>query len=100
MVRPVGSRGFQNLAGRVGSGHYALKSHGPSRVKRFQNLAGRVGSRGFQNLAGRVGSSPAKYGSFAGPAIMTRELFSADPRVKPTDLARGSAFFKLTAEGH
>ena len=31
---------------------------------------------------------------------MTRELFSADPRVKPADLARGSAFFKLTAEGH
>ena len=33
---------------------------------------------------------------------MTRELFSADPRVKPSDLARGSAFFELTAvsEGH
>ena len=31
---------------------------------------------------------------------MTRELFSGDPRVKPADLARGSAFFKLTAEGH
>ena len=31
---------------------------------------------------------------------MTRELFSADPRVKPADLARGSTYFKLTAEGH
>ena len=31
---------------------------------------------------------------------MTRKLFSADPRVKPADLARGSALFKLiTAEG-
>ena len=30
---------------------------------------------------------------------MARELFSAVLRVKPTDLARGSAFFKLTAEG-
>ena len=30
---------------------------------------------------------------------MTRELFSADPRVKHADLARGSAFFKVTAEG-
>ena len=26
---------------------------------------------------------------------MTRELFSADPRVKPADLARGSAIFNL-----
>ena len=46
--------GFQNLAGRVGLGPYVLKSHGSGRVesgrvKRFQNLAGRVGS-------GRVGS--------------------------------------------
>ena len=31
---------------------------------------------------------------------MTRELFSADLRFKPADLASGSAFFKLTAEGH
>ena len=32
---------------------------------------------------------------------MTRELFSPDPRVKPADLARGSAIFELiTAEGH
>ena len=31
---------------------------------------------------------------------MTRELFWADPRVKPADLARGSTFFKITAESH
>ena len=31
---------------------------------------------------------------------MTRELFQADPRVKPADLAGGSAFFKLAAESH
>ena len=40
----VGSRGFQNLAGRVGSGHNILKSH----------ASGRVGSRGFK--ISRVGS--------------------------------------------
>ena len=28
---------------------------------------------------------------------MTRELFSADPRVEPADLTRGSTFLKLTA---
>ena len=31
---------------------------------------------------------------------MTRELFWADPRVKPADLDGGSAFFKLAAESH
>ena len=31
---------------------------------------------------------------------MTRELFWADPRVKPADLAGGFALFKLTAERH
>ena len=38
--------------------------------------------------------------SLAGQAIMTRELSPAEPRVKPADLARESAFFKLTAGGH
>ena len=73
----VGSRGFQKLAGRVGSGQEVFKTS-------------RVGS----------GHDPRNTGRFAGQAIMTRELFWADPRVKPADLARGSAFFKLTAEGH
>ena len=77
--------------GRVGSLHFKISRVG----------SGRVGSRGFQNLAGRVGSCPARCGSLAGQAIMTRELFSADPRVKPADLARGSAVVKLaTAEDH
>ena len=43
---------FQNVAGRVGSGHDAQKSHGSGRVKKFgisRVLSGRVGS-------GRVGS--------------------------------------------
>ena len=31
---------------------------------------------------------------------MTRELFWADPRVQPADLADGSAFFKLAGESH
>ena len=34
---------------------------------------------------------------------MTRELFSADPRVGPTDLARGSVFLQMysfPSEGH
>ena len=30
---------------------------------------------------------------------MTRELFVADPWVKPADLSGGTAFFKLTGEG-
>ena len=56
----VGSRGFQNLAGRVRSGQNLNTSRaGSGRVKRFQNLAGRVESgrvNRLQNLAGRVGS--------------------------------------------
>ena len=64
--RRVGSRGSQNLAGRVGLGHNILKSHGSgrvgsSRVKRFKKSrgAGRVGSIGSEILrvgSGRVGS--------------------------------------------
>ena len=54
----VGSGGFQNLAGRVGSGQDVFKSRGSGRVGSggFQNLAGRVGSRRLEILAGRVGS--------------------------------------------
>ena len=100
----VGSRDFKN-------GHLRCKSSriGSGRVNRLQNLAGRVGSgrvgsgrvKRFRNLAGRVGlgHDPRDTGH-SGQAIMTRELCSADPRVKPVDLARGSALFKLTAEGH
>ena len=40
----VGSRGFQNVAGRVGSGHCVLNYHG----------SGRAGSRSFE--ISRVGS--------------------------------------------
>ena len=52
--------------------------HGFSRV--LTRPAGRI----------KVVSKSRRSGRF-----MTRELFSADPRVKPADLARGSAFFKL-----
>ena len=41
----VGSTGFQNHAGRVGSGRVG---------------SGRVGSEGFQNLTCRVGSGPSR----------------------------------------
>ena len=61
-----------------------FNSHGP----------GRVGSRGDEKLTGRVRSWPARSGSLAGRASMTRELFStdeSDPRVGPTaHSARGS----------
>ena len=60
-TRGVGSRGFRNLAGRVGSGHYVLKSHGSGRVGSGQEVfkIARVGSvrvKRLQNLAGRVES--------------------------------------------
>ena len=67
----------------------AEKNQGFSRVKRVSK------SRG----SGRV-MPPRDTGRFTGQAIMTRELFWADPRVKPADLAHESAFFKLTAESH
>ena len=43
------------------------------------------------------------YGSLAGRVTMTRELFSADPRAGPADLARGSVFLQTCSclpEGH
>ena len=106
-------------AGRVGSSRFKISRVGSGRVKRFSKSrgSGRVGSRGFKISrvgSGRVGSGQEVFkisrvgsgpdrrdtGHFAGQAKMTRELFWADPRVKPADLAGGSAFFKLTAEGH
>ena len=102
-ISRVGSRGFQNLAGRVGSDHNFLKFTGrvgSGRVKRFPNLAGRVGSTGFktsrvgsgrvkrfQNLAGRVGSGQevfkiSRVGSGRDHEIrVTRESSHHDPRV-------------------
>ena len=96
----VGSTGF--TISRVGSGPKALKSRGSGRVKRLQNLAGRVRSGQEVFKISRVGSGhdPRDTGHFAGQAIMTRELFWAEPRVQPADLAGGSAFFKLTGESH
>ena len=95
---------FQNLMGRVGSGQEVFKISrvGSGRVKRLQNLAGRVGSGQEVFKISRVGSGhdPRKTSHFAGQAIMTREVVWADPRVKPADLAGGSAFLKLTAESH
>ena len=78
---------------RVGSGQQVFKSRG----------SGRVGSRGFQisgvgsgranrfsNLPGRVRSG---HEEFKMPRVtMTRELFFADARVGPADLARRSVF--------
>ena len=68
----------------------------------FQNLAGRVesGQEVFKISRAGFGHDPRDTDHFAGQAMMTRELFWADPRVKPADVARGSAFFKLTAESH
>ena len=74
----VGSGGFQNLAGRVGSGQDVFKSRGSGRVGSggFQNLAGRVGSRRLEILAGRVGSG--RVGSRR-LEILTDRVGSADP---------------------
>ena len=67
----VGPGGFENVAGRVGSGQevFEMSRVGSRRANKFSILAGRVGSRGFQisrvgpgrvkrfsNLTGRVGS--------------------------------------------
>ena len=45
----------------------------------------------------RVGSGQQFFKSRGSGHSDTRELFSHDPRVGPTDLARGSVFGKLTA---
>ena len=112
-------QGFQNLAGRVGSGNYVLKYHGPgqvgSRVFKISRVgsdrvnrasksrgsgrvgSGRVGSRGFKISrveSGRVKSFLKSRGS---GRVMTRELFLGDSRVEHADLACGFAFFKHIA---
>ena len=106
-------------SGRVGSLRFKISRVGSGPVKRFSKSrgSGRVGSRGFKISrvgSGRVGSGqevfkisrvgsghdPQDTGHFAGQAIMTRELFWTDLRVKPAYLARGSTAFKLTAENH
>ena len=95
-------------SGRVGSRGSKISRVGSGRVRRSSKSrgSGRFGSKGFKIF--RVGSGRVKrfsksrgsgrvmtreYGSLAGQAIMTRELFAADPRVEPADLACGFAFF-------
>lgn len=110
-------------SGRVWSGLVGSSRIGSSRVNRFSNLAdqvrscqeilnshgtGRVGSREFQIVPGRVrsggiGSSSLRCGSFMSRVTMTRELFSADQRVGPGDLANRCFFLKTHSyllEGH
>ena len=82
-------------SGRVESISFQISWVGSGRVKRLSNLTGRVGSgqEDFKSHgSGRV--MTRRYGSFAGPVTMTRELFSADPRVGPADLARGYFFLQ------
>ena len=65
-TRGVGSRGVQNVTGRVGSDQEAFKISrvgsgqvGSGRVKSFPNLTVRVGSgrvKNFSSFTGRVGS--------------------------------------------
>ena len=59
--------------------------------------SGRVGSRGVGKLMGRVRLRPARNGSLAGRASMTRKLFSADPWFEPTHPARGPDIRTLPA---
>ena len=103
----VGSRRVKRLSKSCGSGQvesrdFKISRVGSCRINRFQSLAVRVGSGQEVVKISRVGSGhdlrDTKH--FAGQAIMTRELFWADPGVKPTYLARRSAFYKLTAESH
>ena len=73
-------------AGRVKA---VSESRGSSRVGSGRVGSGRVGSIDFK--ISRVGSGRVKKFSKSRGSTMTRELFSADPRVNPAD---------LTAEGH
>ena len=93
-----GSPPIMTRPGR-GQGVFIITRVGSGRVRnRFLNST--VGPRGFKNVTGRVGSGTQRFVSLAGQAVMTRELFSAEWQVKTADLASGSAFFTLTAEGH
>ena len=83
------SRVMTRPAGRVKG---VSKSRGSGRVGSDQEF--------FKISRVRSGHDPRDTGHFAGQAIMTRELFWADPRVQSADLAGGSAFFKLTGESH
>ena len=102
-TRGSGQGGLKSRgSGRVGSGHNVLKSHGSGRIgSRGKNTASRVRSGQKVSKISRIGSShdPRDTSQSQVKPIVIRELFTADPRVKPADLARGSTFFELTAEG-
>ena len=90
---------------RVGSTSFQISRVGPSRVKRFSNFVGRIGSGHEVFKMSRVGSGhdPRDTGHSRGRVTMTRELFSADPRVGPADLTRGSVLlqtYSCLPEGH
>ena len=97
----VGPGGFENVAGRVGSGQevFEMSRVGSRRANKFSILAGRVGSRGFQISrigSGRVMRCLKCHGS---GRVMTREIRVTrgsghnDPRVvfgRPAGRTRGS----------
>ena len=105
----VGSKSFK--IARVGSGRV-----GSGRVKRFSKSrwSGRVMTREIRVTRGSSHHDPRVFWGdprvfWGDPRVFWGDLrvfwgdprvFWGDPRVKPADLARGSAFFKLTAEGH
>ena len=99
---------------RVGSRSFKISRVGSDWVNRLQNLAGRVGSgqevsksclwvgssqEGFKISRIGAGHDPRDTGHSWVKPNLTRKLFSGDLWVKPVDLARGFAFFKLSAEG-
>ena len=101
----VGSTSFKSLgSGRVGSRFF--KSHGSGQVgsKGFQiSRASRVESSVFKMSRVGSGHDPRDTGHSRGRVTMTRELFSADPRVGPADLTRGSVLlqtYSCLPEGH
>ena len=111
MTRPAsGQEGFKMSrvgSGRVGSTSFQISRVGSGRVKRFSNLMGRVGSgRGVFKSPRRVWSGWVMrcskcHGSSR--VTMTRELFSANPRVGPAGLARRSVLLQTYGcllEGH
>ena len=100
MTRPCRVIGVSKSrgSGRVGSTHFTISRVGSGRVKRFQNLAGRVGSgqeASEYRGSGRVGSRGFKISPVGSGRVMTREIRVSrgsshhDPRVV-FRLTRGS----------
>ena len=100
-----GSRGFQNLAGRVGSGRVGsgrVITFQISRVGSGQEVSksrglGRVGSIGFQNLVGRVGSGRVGSGRIGSGQEVSKSRGPGRVMTRKIRVTRGSSHHDLRA---